>query len=128
MRYPITFNLPSKIVLGLLGAGPSRSWVEVTDKTVTARLGFLGRIAMNRADIANVEDNVRVPWWMGMGLHAIPGTVALNGSLGSAIKITMRPGTHARVRVLFFPLRPRTVYISVENPEDLAYQLGFGPR
>jgi hypothetical protein len=128
MRYPVTFNTPSKIILGMMGAGPSRSWIEVTDETVEARLGALGRLTIDRKDIATIEDSVRVPWWMGMGMHAVPGTVALNGSLGSAIKITMKPGTHARGMMLFFPIRPHTVYVSVENPEDLAYHLGFGPR
>ena len=128
MRYPITFNLPSKIILGLLGSGPSRSWVDLTPDTVDAKLGWAGSVTVNREDIANVDYGVTVPWWMGMGVHAIPGTVALNGSLGSAIRITTKPGKHAHGRILFVPIKPTTVYVSVENPEDLAYELGFGPR
>lgn len=128
MRYRISFNAPGKIILGLLGAGPSRSYVDLTPDTVEATLGWTGNVTVDREDIANVEYGVSIPWWMGMGMHAIPGTAAINGAIGNALKITTRPGTFARGRVLFFPIRPHTVYVSVENPEDLAYELGFGPR
>ena len=128
MRFPITFNAPSKIILGILGAGPLRSYVDVTEKTVVAKMGWVGSLKINRADIANVEHGVDVPWWLGMGMHAIPGTVALNGALGNAVKITMRPGSQVHGKMLFVPIRPHTAYVSVENPEALAYELGFGPR
>jgi hypothetical protein len=116
MRYDISFNTASRIILTLLGAGPGRSWVEVDDGTIRARLGWSGSVTIPRQGITSVERVDGIPWWLGYGMHGgIRGTWAINGSDSGAIKLTLNEP--ASGRVVGLPVRARTVYFSLEDPE-----------
>lgn len=121
MRYRISFNMPSRIILGLLGSGPSRSWVDIRPDEVHGQLGWLGDVTIPRVSIVSVERVDHVPWWLGMGLHGFNGTWAFNAAMGNAVKITARSG--ARGRVLVFSLRPTTVYFSLDRPDEFVHEL-----
>jgi hypothetical protein len=121
MRYRFSYNVPSRIMLTLLGGGPSLSWVDVRPDAIRGRLGWLGEVMIPRASVISVERVDHVPWWLGMGLHGFMGTWAFNGAMGNAVKITARGG--ARGRVLFLPIRPHTVYLSLEQPEEFVHEL-----
>lgn len=128
MRYPISFNPLSTVVLGLMGAGPSRSHVDILPDKIVAKMGWMGQLTIDRDDLVAVEPVERVPWWMGFGLHGIPGTFAMNGSMGNAVKISTRTANPARGKVLFVNIRPHTIYVTLDRPEEFAFELGFGPR
>lgn len=116
MRFNLTYNAASRIVLTLLGAGPGKGHVDVSGDTVHAKLGWSGSITMPRADIASVEEIDRIPWWFGVGMHGdFRGSWAINGASTGAVKITMRRPSSGRV--LFVPVRATTVYVSLEEPE-----------
>jgi len=116
MRYTISYNAPSKIILGLLGAGPGRSGVEVDGDVIRAKVGWAGTVTIPRASVISVERVDRIPWWLGYGVHGgIGGTWALNGSNRGAVKLTLREP--AEGRVTGFPVRPRTIYFSLDDPE-----------
>lgn len=121
MRYRIAYNVPSRIILGLLGAGPSQARVDVNPDEVHARLGWPGEVTIPRVSIVSVERVDHVPWWLGMGIHGFMGTWAFNGAMGNAVWISVRSG--ARGRVLFFPIRPHTVYLSLEQPDEFVHEL-----
>lgn len=121
MRYRFSFNVPSRVIFGLLGSGPSQSWVDIRPDEVHGRLGWTGNVTVPRVSIVSVERVDRVPWWLGFGLHGFRGTWAFNAAMGNAVKITARTG--ARGRVLFFPLRPTTVYFSIEKPDEFVHEL-----
>jgi hypothetical protein len=116
MRYTISYNTLSKAVLGVLGAGPGRSGVEVDGDAIRARVGRAGTVTIPRASIVAIERVDRVPWWLGYGMHGgFGGTWALNGSSSGAVKLTMRePATG---KVTGFSVRPRTIYFSLDDPE-----------
>ena len=121
MRYNISFNAPGKIILGLLGSGPKQSWVDVRPDEVHGRMGWAGNVTIPRQDIATVGKIDRVPWWLGVGVHGLFGTWAFSGSFSGAVKITMR--TPASGRVTLIPVRPHTVYFSLDNPDEFVHEL-----
>lgn len=115
MRFDLSYNLASRILLTLLGAGPGKGYVDVTDDTVHVRLGWSGSISMRRKDIASVEQVDRIPWWFGLGMHGdFRGGWAINGAVSDAVKISMEKPSSGRV--LFFPIRATTIYMSLEEP------------
>lgn len=115
MRFAISYNALSRVLLTLLGIGPGKAYVEVSDDSVTAKLGWSGSVSMSRGAIASVEGVDRIPWWLGFGMHgSLRGTWALNGAGTGAVKITMsRP---ASGRVIWVPIRATTIYLSLEDP------------
>jgi hypothetical protein len=121
MRYHISFNVPSRVILGLLGSGPRQSWVDIRPDEVHARMGWLGEVTIPRVSIVSVERVKNIPWWLGLGLHGFFGTWAFNAALGNAVKITARSG--ARGRILVFPLRPHTIYFSLDKPDEFVHEL-----
>jgi hypothetical protein len=115
MRFEISYNPASRLLLTLLGAGPGRSSVEVHQDTVDARLGWVGGVQIPRPAITSVERVDRIPWWLGWGLHSgFRGVWALNGSSTGAVLLTFGDG--ATGKVLGMPIRPRKVYLSLEDP------------
>jgi hypothetical protein len=125
MRYPISFNPMSAVVLGILGGGPSRSHVDVMPEKIVATMGWLGKLSINREDLVAAEKVEHVPWWMGLGVHGIPGTMALNGSMGNAVKISTRTANPGKGKILFFSVRPHTIYLTVERADEFIFELGY---
>lgn len=122
MRYAISYNAVSRVILSLLGVGPGKSWVDVDDTTVRARLGWSGTVTIPRASITSVERVASVPWWLGYGMHGgFRGTWALNGSNSGAVKLTT--SEPASGKVLGLPVRVRTVYFSLEDPEGFVAEV-----
>lgn len=121
MRYRFSFNIPSRVIFTLLGAGPSDAWIDVRPDEVHGQLGWTGSITIPRVSVLTAERVDHVPWWLGFGLHGFMGTWAFNAAMGNAVKLTLRGG--ARGRVLLFPLRPTTVYLSLEKPDEFIHEL-----
>lgn len=121
MRYHFSFNVPSRVILGLLGSGPRQSWIDIRPDEVHGQLGWMGDLTIPRVSIVSVERVDRVPWWLGLGLHGFFGTWAFNAAMGNAVKISARSG--ASGRVLLFPLRPHTIYLSLEKPDEFVHEL-----
>jgi hypothetical protein len=128
MRYPISFNSSSKVILGLLGAGQSQSHVDVLPDKIEAKMGWMGKLTIDRDDIVAVETVERVPWWLGFGMHSIPGTLAMNGSWGGGVKVSTRTANPARGKMLGFTIRPHTIYFTLERPDEFAHELGFASQ
>lgn len=121
MRYRFSFNIATRAFFTLLGAGPSHAWIDVRPDEIHGRLGWVGDITIPRVSVVSVERVDHVPWWLGLGLHGFMGTWALNGTMGNAVKIEARSG--ARGRVLFVPMRPKTIYLSLEKPDEFVHEL-----
>lgn len=126
MRYNISFNAASKVILGALGMGPSRSWVEVRPDEIYGQMGWGGHVRIPRRDILSVERIDHVPWWIGFGIHGLFGAWAFNGAVSGAVKITMRRPAKALGAVIFIPIRPHTVYFSLEQPEEFVHEATRG--
>lgn len=116
MRFPISYNRTSKVLLGVLGAGPTKSWADVDVQTIRARVGKLGHVEIPRSTVRSVERADRVPRSLGYGVHGWgTGTWALNGSNDGAVKLTL--GEPASGKVAFFPMRPTVLYLSLDDPD-----------
>ncbi len=83
MRYHFSFNVPSRVILGLLGSGPRQSWIDIRPDEVHGQLGWMGDVTIPRVSIVSVERVDRVPWWLGLGLHGFFGTWAFKLGIGS---------------------------------------------
>lgn len=68
MRFPISYNGPSKVILGVLGAGPAKSWAEVDANTIRARVSWAGQVEVPRSSVLSVERADRVPRLLGYGV------------------------------------------------------------
>lgn len=114
MRFPISYNGASKVLLGALGAGPARSWAEVDAGTIRARIGWAGRVEIRRSTVRAVERAERVPRLLGYGVHGFgTGTWALNGSNSGVVKLTLsEPATG---KAALFPMRPTVLFLSLED-------------
>lgn len=122
MRYEISYNVPSRLLMSPLGVGPGKSWVDVDDTSVRAKMGWSGTVTIPRANIASVERVASVPWWLGYGLHGgFRGTWALNGSNRGAVKLTLNEP--ASGKVMGIPIHARTVYFSLEEPDEFVSSL-----
>jgi len=115
MRFPISFGGLSKTVFTLIGCGPGASGVEIDATTIRARMGWFGSVAIPRESIASIRRAERVPFWRGVGVHGGFGRWAINGSNRGVVQIDLKGP--ARGRVLVFPFQPRTLYLSLEDPE-----------
>lgn len=107
-------------LLALLGGTRDVSYVEVEPDTVTFRFGsFEARIPRE-----NVSGAARVRWPLlgGIGWRAGPGAVGLIGSRQNVVEVRLHQ-PH-RVRVLWIPVKARSVYVSLENPEAFLADLG----
>lgn len=122
MRYEISYNAPSRILMTPLGIGPDKSWIEVDDTSIRAKLGWSGTVTIARTSIASVERVDNIPWWLGYGLHGgFRGMWALNGSNSGAVKLTLN--IPASGKVMGIPIHAQTVYFSLEEPEAFVSNL-----
>lgn len=117
MRFALSFNTFTKVLFTVLGAGPGHAWAEVKAGTVRAQLGWSGHITVPQSRIASAERVDSIPWWLGFGMHGNgSGTWAINGSSDGVVKLTF--SEPANGRVLIFPIRPRALYLSLEDRDS----------
>lgn len=106
-------------VLGLLGSGRSRSWVDVHDEEVEVRLGIAFSSTVSRSSIVSVSG--RRGRVLGWGAHGWRGRWLVNGSSKGLVVLHLEPP--ARGRVLGFPVTVRELALSLENPLGFCHAL-----
>lgn len=111
MRYDRWF-LPLSVPLGL---GPKRSQVRIQDGTLCVKFGWGFDAAIPLSSIVNAKPNdERVLSW---GAHGFRGRWLVNGSSNGIVELTIDPA--ARARVMGLPIKLRTLYVSVTDPDAL---------
>jgi hypothetical protein len=103
-------------LLGALGLGSRWSGVELSDDLLCVRMGWGFRARIPRRSVASVERIERLRWF-GWGVHGWGGRWLVNGSMKELIAIQIEPGE--RGWVLGVPVRLRTIYVSLVDPEPL---------
>jgi hypothetical protein len=103
-------------LLGALGLGRRWSRVELSDAELWVRMGWGFRARIPRRSIASVEriDRLRLLGW---GVHGWGGRWLVNGSMKELIAIQIDPRQPGRV--LGVPVRLRTIYVSLVDPDRL---------
>ncbi len=115
-RFPIKLGAVWRPVLIFHGATRGSSYVEVSESTVTARLGW-NRIDLPRAEIAWARRE-SWPWWRGVGwAPTMRGGLGVIGAKDQVVRIHLRRPRLTLLSIL--PVRLRDVYVSVDDPEGL---------
>jgi hypothetical protein len=113
-RFPILFTGANRALV-VIGLRPATSYVELSDTTLTVRLGWGFALHTDRAAVAAAApDHDKVRGW---GAHGWRGTWLVNGSSSNLVRIAFDPP--ARGRVLAVPVTVRTLRVSVEDPDAL---------
>lgn len=100
----------------LVGMWPAYSLVKVGDGVVRVTMGWAFRAELPVRSVASARA-VRSPWWLGIGVHGLGGTWAVNGTRRGTVEICLVPAQ--RARVAGFPVRLKRLYVSVTEPDAL---------
>ncbi len=117
--FPIRFGF-WKPLLVVVGMGPARSRVEIDRTKVRVRMGWAFRAKIDRASIVRAFADSNK--YGGIGVHGWRGSWLVNGSVSGIVTIAIDPP--ARARVLGYPIRLRTLYLSLEDPAAFLARLG----
>jgi hypothetical protein len=123
-RFRIRFGA-LRLVLGVMGAGPRFSVVEVDPFEVRVRLGWMFRAVVPRAHIRLAEPS-SPGLSQGIGVHGWRGNWLVNGSLRGVVAVQIDPPV--RAWVTGWPVRLRTLQVSLEDPDGFLAALAAAPR
>jgi hypothetical protein len=113
-RFPVLFTGANQ-AMAILGILPGRCAVEVTRSEVRVRMAWAFRATIPRAAIVAVAPYTGRVW--GWGAHGWRGRWLVNGSARNLVELAIDPP--APGRTLGFPLRLRSVRVSVVDPDGL---------
>jgi hypothetical protein len=100
-------------LLGLLGIGRRWSRVTVAGDHVVITMGWAFRV---RVPVDRIVDASRAERpFIGWGVHGWGGRWLVNGSLRGLVTVEIDPPV--RARVVMIPLRLRTVWVSLADPD-----------
>ena len=116
LRYERWF-LPISVPFGL---GPKQSDVRIDGDTLHVKMGWGFRADIPTSSITNAEPNTgRVYSW---GVHGWRGRWLVNGSSNGMVELTIDPP--ARAYVMGVPIKLRTLWVSVTDPDALIAACG----
>ena len=119
MRFPIRFDPGYRLLSSALLLSPSDSFVAIEGSTVRVRMAWGFRARFPRSAVTSA-----VPWPerpVSRGVHGFAGRWLVNGSGDGLLAIELSPPQ--RGFVMGFPVRLRTLRVSVEDPVALAAAL-----
>lgn len=119
-RFPIRFDRFYGLLSTALLLPPSGSYVELEGGEVRVRMGWSFRARFPRSAVASVAPYPRRP--ISRGVHGFAGRWLVNGSGNGILSLALEPAQ--RAFVLGFPVRLRTLLVSVDDPAGLAAALG----
>ena len=111
-------------VLKLIGSGPERSGIAVSDADLAIKMGrsFDGRAPRTSVTSAQaLTDTV-----ISRGVHGWRGDWLVNGSGAGLVELRFEPPMPSHV--LLFPVKVRRLRIAVDDPDGLVDAVGGGGR
>lgn len=118
-RFPILFTGGNRS-LAIVGLRPSSSYVELTDDTMTVRMGVGFRSTVPRRSIRAAEPyDGPVGGW---GVHGWRGRWLVNGSATNLVDVHLDPP--ARGYMTGFPVTVKRLRLSMVDPEAFLSALG----
>jgi hypothetical protein len=123
IRFPIRFDAAYRALSAVLRLSPSESYVDVDEYEVRVRMGWGFRTRFARSSVAAVTAYGRRPF--SRGIHGWAGRWLVNGSGDGIVSIALDPPE--RGWVMGFPVRLRTLLVSVEDPERVIASLAVSP-
>jgi hypothetical protein len=119
MRYPITFEPWYRWLSTVLGLPPSGAYVEIDGDDASVRMGWAFRARFRRSDVASAAPVDMRP--ISRGVHGFAGRWLVNGAGRNILRIELRPEQNARL--MGIPVRLRELFVSVNDPAELAKAL-----
>lgn len=110
-RFEIAYSRSNRILMTALGLGPRRSGIVLGASDLRIRMGWGFRAQVALADITRIAAAERP--FFGWGVHGWRGRWLVNGSARGIVAIEIDPP--ARGWTMFFPLRLRTIYVSLAD-------------
>jgi hypothetical protein len=118
-RFPIRFDPVFRVLSTALLLLPADSYVELAGDEVRVRMAWGFRSRFPSAAIAAASPYDRRP--ISRGVHGFAGRWLVNGSGEGVVSLELRPAQ--RAWVLGFPVRLRTLLVSVQDPAGLVAAL-----
>lgn len=118
-RFAIRFDRAYRALSTALLLPPSRAFVELDGDDVGVRMGWAFRARFPRAAVASAIPSPRRP--LSRGVHGFAGRWLVNGSADGILALALDPPQ--RGFVLGWPVRLRTLLVSLEDPAGLASAL-----
>lgn len=120
IRFPIRFDRAYAALSRAVLLPPSDACVEVDGDEVRVRMAWAFRARFPRAAVRAVRDVARRPF--SRGVHGWAGRWLVNGSGDGLVELALAPAQ--RAWVVGFPVRLRSLRVSVDDPRGLAAALG----
>jgi hypothetical protein len=119
-RFPIHFGRFNAGLMGPLGMGRGRSYVDVTDDELRVRMGWAFRATIPRSSIVQIGRRGYV-WWA-YGVHAWRGRWIVNGSGHNVV--TLRIDPPARAGVPWGAWKVSELLVSLDDPDGFVAAIG----
>ena len=116
-RFPIRISPPNGIIFRVLLISPSGSYLELDGDTIHVRLGWAFSARIPRRLVAGAAPGrpPRIPFTA--GAHGWAGRWLVNGAPDGIVTLELTEPTRAYVSG--FPIRLKTLSVSLEDPEAL---------
>jgi len=111
-RFPIRFDRWFAVLSKVLLLPPSRSYVDVGNGEIVARMGWAFDARFPRSDVVGARPLGRRV--ISRGVHGFFGRWLVNGSGDGIVSIEIAPPQ--RARVLVFPVALKRLLVSVDDP------------
>lgn len=120
--FTLRYGAYSKHLLKLVGSGPAKSGITVSDGDVAIKMGpsFDGRAPRTSV----VSSRVLTDTVISRGVHGWRGDWLVNGAGDGLVEVLFDPPMAGHV--LAFPVKVRRLRISVDDPDALVAALGGG--
>ena len=121
-RFPIRISSGNRLLFRGLVILPSSAFVELSDDTVTVRLGwaFSARIPRRLVTRAGPGRRPRIP--LTAGAHGWGGRWLVNGAPDGIVEVGL--AERARAFVAGFPIRLKVLAVSLDDPDGFLAALG----
>ena len=121
-RFPISFDNWYRVLSTAMGLSPSRSYVSVDQEQVEVRMGWAFRSQFPRSSVESGSELDTSP--LSRGVHGFGGRWLVNGSGDGIVRLELSP--RQRAYVIGFPVRLKSLSVSVSEPSALAGAVGGG--
>jgi hypothetical protein len=118
-RFQIDYSRWNGRFMGALGLGPRFSGVAIGDSDVRVRMGWAFDAKIPIANIRRIAAAERP--FFAWGVHGWRGRWLVNGSSRGIVALEIDP--QVRGWTMCFPLRLRTVYVSLADPDRFLHAL-----
>jgi hypothetical protein len=114
-RFPIRFDGAYRVLSAALWLSPSDSFVELQGGEVRVRMGWGFRARFPGTAVRSATEHRQRP--LNRGVHGFAGRWLVNGSGQGIVSLELEP--RQRGYVMGFPVRLRSLLVSVEDPAGL---------